>query len=483
MNILIATPEAVPYAKTGGLADVTGSLLKEFRQMGVNASLILPLYKSTKNNFDLYPTGKVIRIAMGGISITGGVWLSENSPRPEAYFIECEELYGRPELYGTAVGDYPDNALRFAFFSRAVLEMCLALDIRPDLIHCNDWQTAMLPLYIKTLYTDKGFFRKTATLYTFHNLGYQGLFDAADMKYTGMGWDYFTPEGIEFYGRVNFMKAGLLYADLLSTVSKTYAREVLETENGFGLDGVLKKRKEDFSGVLNGIDYNEWDPERDTRIAAHYSTADIRGKAICKRTLVKEIGFDEGKSPLFGIVSRFSAQKGLDLFAVSVERLVAMGLKIIVLGRGEDYYQKLLVDIAKKHGGDVFLKVGFEDGLARLIYAGCDFFLMPSRYEPCGLGQLIALRYGTIPIARKTGGLADTIDDDTDSLSEGNGFLFSDYTSSALQGAVARALAVYGNRKRMKNMISTAMKADFSWKKSAEKYLELYKKGIKKVRI
>jgi len=482
MKILIATPEAVPYAKTGGLADVTGSLLNEFREMGEDASLILPLYKSTRENFKLFRTDKVIKTVMGETSITGEVWLSENSDRPTAYFIGCEELYGRPELYGTARGDYPDNAVRFAFFSKAVLEMCTSLDIRPDLIHCNDWQTAMLPLYLKTLYAATDFFKKTATVYTFHNLGYQGLFEMEDMKYTGVGWDYFTPEGIEFYGKVNFMKAGLIYADLLNTVSETYAQEVLEKENGFGLDGVLRQRRDDLYGVLNGLDYNEWNPEQDALIPARYSVNDLRGKAQCKRILLKETGLGDGKSPLFGIISRLSGQKGIDLVADSIDELVSLGVKIFILGRGEAYYQNLLKDISRRHKGDVFVKVGFEDSLAHLVYAGCDFFLMPSRYEPCGLGQLIALRYGAIPVARKTGGLADTVDDYDSAAPKGTGFLFSDYSSSALKGAVKRALSVYGDRKKMRKMISDAMRADFSWKKSAEKYLELYKKVIEKVR-
>ncbi len=482
MKILIATPEAVPYAKTGGLADVTGSLLNEFREMGEDASLVLPLYRSTRENFQLVRTDKVIRTVMGETPVTGEVWLSENSKNPAAYFIGCEELYGRSELYGTARGDYPDNALRFAFFSKAVLEMCLALDISPDLIHCNDWQTAMLPLYVKTLYADKEFFKRTATLYTFHNLGYQGLFEMADMKYTGIGWDYFTPEGIEFYDKVNFMKAGLIYADLLNTVSETYAKEVLDKENGFGLDGVLRQRRKDLYGVLNGIDYNEWNPEKDALIPARYSADDLKGKAQCKRALLKKTGLGDGKSPLFGIVSRFAAQKGLDLIAASIEELVSLGVKVVVLGKGEAYYQKLLRDISRRHKGDVFVKVGFEDSLSHLLYAGCDFFLMPSQYEPCGLGQLIALRYGTIPVARKTGGLADTIDDYDGAASKGTGFLFSDYTPSALKGAVQRALGVYGDRNKMGKMVSGAMRADFSWKRSAEKYLGLYKEVTKKVR-
>lgn len=482
MRILIATPEAVPYVKTGGLADVTGALLKELRQKNENTSLILPLYSGIKNNFKLYRTDKSVRITMGGITAVGDIWISGKSPSPQSYFIDCENLYGRPELYRTSDGDYPDNAIRFIFFSRAVIETCIAMNMKPDVIHCNDWQTAMLPLYLKTIYRGNKYLKKTAILYTIHNLGYQGLFAASDMKYTGIGWDYFTPERLEFYGRLNFMKAGLLYSDLINTVSATYAKEILEKENGFGLDGVLRKRQDDLYGVINGIDYNEWGPAKDSLIPEQYSIDNIKGKARCKRVLLEKTGLNNERLPLLGIVSRLFSQKGVDLLYNSLEELVSMSVNLVILGKGEDYYQNLFTNAAEKYRGRVFVKIGFEESLAHLIYAGCDFFLMPSRYEPCGLGQLIAMKYGTIPIARKTGGLADTIQDYNHILSKGTGFLFSDYTPSAMQDAVKRALCVFTDNKRMKKMISDTMKSDFSWKTSAEKYLGLYIKAIKKVR-
>jgi len=481
MRVLIATPEAVPYAKTGGLADVVGALLKEFRLRGVEASIILPLYKGIKDNFTLYRTGVSLHVNMGGRYIDAEMWISEKSSSPQAYFIDCEGLYGRPELYGTAAGDYRDNALRFAFFSRAVLEACVAMNIRPEVIHCNDWQTAMLPLYLKAFYGKKSL-GKTATLFTIHNLGYQGLFQPSDIKYTGMGWDYFTPEGLEFYGMLNFMKAGLLYADLLNTVSTTYAREILEKESGFGLDGVLRKRKEDLYGIMNGIDYNEWDPSTDALIPANYSAAEIQGKMKCKKRLLRETGLSDDRAPLLGIVSRLSSQKGIDLIVDSIDEVISIGVNVIILGKGEDYFQDLLEEISQRHRGKVFFKVGFEEAVAHLIYAGCDFLLMPSWYEPCGLGQLIALRYGTIPIVRKTGGLADTVRDYDHLGSEGTGFFFSDYTPPALQNAVKRALCIFMSKGRMGKMVADAMRTDFSWGRSAERYLELYEKAVKKVR-
>lgn len=482
MRILVATSEAVPYIKTGGLADVTGALLREFRKKNEKAFLILPLYSAIKNNFKLYRTGKSFSITLGDITLEAVIWASGKSPNHESYFIECDALYGRAELYGTAEGNYPDNALRFIFFSRAVLETCSVMNLSPDIIHCNDWHTALIPLYLKTLYRNNKFLKDTAVIFTIHNLGYQGIFDASDMKYTGLGPDFFTPEGLEFYGRLNIMKAGLLYADVINTVSITYAREILQKENGFGLDGLLRKRRNDLHGILNGLYSDEWSPVVDGCIPGYYDPDDIKGKAKCKKVLLQDAKLDDKKLPLLGVVSRLSSQKGLDLIYNSLEELVSMRANIIMLGKGDIYYQKLFSVAAKKYRGKISVEIGFEESLARRIYAGSDFFLMPSRYEPCGLGQLIAMKYGTIPIARKTGGLADTIQDYNHILMEGRGFLFSDYTPAAMQNAVKRALCVFTDRKRMKKLIRDAMTSDFSWKTSAEKYIELYKKAISKVK-
>ncbi len=479
MRILIATPEAVPYIKTGGLGDVTGALVKEFRRRNMDASLVLPLYKTIRDHFTPQPTGKGFSLRMGDISIEGKVWVSDGSPVPHAYFIECERLFGRTELYGPPGNGYPDNALRFAFFSRAVLETCLAMDVRPDVIHCNDWQTGMLPLYLSGLYRER--LDRTATLYTIHNLGYQGIFAASDLKYTGIGKDYFTPEKIEFYGSMNFMKAGLLYADLLTTVSETYAGEILQSEFGFGLEGVLSMRRDDLYGVINGIDYDEWDPAGDPMIPRKYGPDTLGGKAECRRVLLQEAGITHEKSPLFGVVSRFSGQKGIDLISESVDDLISLGVNVVVLGKGDAYYQKLLTDIAGRHPGRIFVRAGFEERLARLIYAGSDFFLMPSRYEPCGLGQLIALRYGAVPVVRRTGGLADTVRDYDHLSARGTGFLFEDYTPSGLKNAVKRAACVFVEKRRLGRVVREAMGEDFSWRRSADTYLGLYEKAVQRL--
>jgi starch synthase len=479
MRILIATSEAVPYVKTGGLGDVTGALLSEFRKQNLDASLILPLYRTIRESFPLYRTGATVLVRMGEASFRGGIWASDGSSSPRAYFIECEEFFGRAELYGTPVGDYPDNAARFAFFSRAVLDACIAMNIRPDVIHCNDWQTGLLPLYLKDHYRD--FFRETATLFTIHNIGYQGIFPPSALWTAGIGRNYFHPGAIEFYGKINFMKAGLLYSDLISTVSATYAKEILRKEFGFGLEGVLRRRQADLYGVMNGIDYDEWDPSRDTEIAARYGTDDLKGKAACRKALLEEAGLTKTNSPLFGVVSRFSSQKGIDLIADAAAELIDLGISLVILGKGEAYYQNLLTEIAGRNEGRMFAKIGFEEELARRIYAGCDFFLMPSSYEPCGLGQLIALKYGTIPVARRTGGLADSIQDYDHLGAKGTGFLFDDFTPSAMRDAVKRALCLFTEERRRTRAVLEGMREDFSWQKPAGEYIALYEKARGKV--
>jgi starch synthase len=483
MKILIASPEAVPFVKTGGLAYVAGALCKEYRRMNIDAHIIMPLYKKIKEGkLLLKDTGVKIKVPVGDRFIEGRIFKDHST-----CFIECDEFFGREELYGTPDGDYADNASRFIFFSRGIPEACKALKFQPDVIHCNDWQTGLVPLYLKTRYAADKFFLNTATLFTIHNLGYQGLFPSSEMPLTGLGWELFKPEGIEFYGKVNFLKAGIISADILNTVSKTYSKEILSREFGFGLEGLLRKRKRDLHGVINGIDYEEWDPSRDKFLSAKYSYDNISGKAFCKKELMRSLfrpldNFDAESIPLIGMVGRLSAQKGLDLVIESVDELVSFGVNLVILGNGDESFHKKFSGIAKKYKGKVSVNIGFEESLAHRIYAGSDFFLMPSRYEPCGLGQLIAFRYGCIPIARKTGGPVDTIRDYKPLTSEGTGFLFSDYTPPAMQDAVKRALCVYTDKDKLQKMIEDGMKMDFSWKKSAEKYMKLYIGAIKKRR-
>ena len=479
MKILVAASEAVPYAKTGGLADVAGTLSQKYRNIGEESYVILPLYRNIKKGkITLRDTGLTIKVPVGERQVEGRVF----NDRSLAYFIQCDEFFDRDELYGTPWGDYLDNASRFTFFSRGVLETCRELNLIPDVIHCNDWQTSLVTIYLKTIYLSDRYFKKTATILTIHNLGYQGLFPASELPLTGLGWDLFHTEGIEFYGKINFLKAGLISADVLTTVSYTYAKEILMREFGYGLEGVLQKRGKDLYGVLNGIDYTEWDPSRDKFLPKRFDMKNREGKRECKKQLVKEASLDRVERPLIGIVSRLSDQKGLDLVLQSVGEFLSLGVSLVVLGKGDEVYQNSLSDIAQRYKGRVFVKIGFDESLAHQIYAGSDFFLTPSRYEPCGLGQLISMRYGSIPIGRRTGGLADTIKDFDPLTSKGTGFLFSDYTPSAMQDAVKRALCVYTDEDKMKKVITSAMKMDFSWERSAERYIELYKIAMEKRR-
>jgi len=478
MKVLIATPEAIPYAKTGGLADVAGTLVNEYRKMNKEAYIILPLYKKIKERaLNLRDSGLRIKVPVGDRKIEGRIFVAGF-----AYFIACDEFFNREELYGTPYGDYADNASRFIFFSRGVLETCRILNFKPDVIHCNDWQTALISLYLRTIYNTSKFFKNTATLLTVHNLGYQGLFPASDMLLTGLGWNLFKPEGIEFYGKINFLKAGLLYADILTTVSNTYAKEILKKEFSFGLEGVLQKREKDIYGVINGIDYKEWDPSMDEFIPKKFGVGSLQGKAECKKQLVKEASLDKVDRPLIGMVSRLSAQKGLDLVLQSIEELLSLGVNLVLLGKGDESFHIGFSEVGKKHKGRVSVDIGFEESLAHRIYAGSDFFLVPSKYEPCGLGQLISMRYGSIPIGRKTGGIADTVQDYNPLASKGTGFLFSDYTPSAMQDAIKRALCLYTDGDKLNKVIASAMKMDFSWRRSAVRYIELYNYAVKKRR-
>lgn len=492
MNVLIASSEAVPFCKTGGLADVVGALPKELEKLKVNVSLILPLYRIIKRE-GLKKMDLRFMVPISGRTEEASIWKGKTGNNIPVYFIEKDKYYDRPELYQTAGGDYPDNAERFIFFSRAILEALKAINLKPDLIHCNDWQTAMVPIYLKTLYRDDPYFKKTSSLFTIHNLGYQGIFWHFDMHLTGLGWEYFTHEGIEFYGKISLLKGGIIFSDIVSTVSKTYSKEIQTEEYGFGLDGVLRKRKADLYGIINGIDYDEWNPETDKSIPARYSLDNINGKTLCKKTLQREMGLKERGSPLIGMITRLTSQKGLDILSESIEDLMQLDLQLLILGEGEERYHRTISDISERYPDKIGLKIGFDPILANKIYAGSDFFLMPSRYEPCGLGQLISLRYGTIPIVRKTGGLADTVKEFNPKSPHplftkggqrgisGNGFLFEEYSAKALLKSVKKALSLYQNKNMWESLLHNAISSDFSWGASAKKYLSLYRKAIKMV--
>ncbi len=476
MRVLIASSEAVPYCKTGGLADVAGVLFKELNVMNIDARLILPLYNSIRRDFELTDTGIELRIFLNSRFYSGRVYTHN-----KAVFIGCDELYGREGLYGDKTGDFVDNALRFSFFCKAIIEVCKAIDFRPDIIHLNDWQTSLVPLYLRTEHGGDDFFRDTLTLLTIHNLGYQGLFPPEALSAISVGQEIFNPDGIEFYGKVNFLKVGILYADILSTVSRRYAEEITTPEYGFGLDGILKKRSNDLFGILNGIDYREWSPEVDKFIQGRYSADDLTGKALCREELMKQCNLRLKKgAPILAFVGRLSVQKGVELIIAGLDSVIGYGCGVILLGTGTKEAEESLLSISREGRENLYIRLDFDEVFAHSVYAGSDMVMMPSRYEPCGLVQMIALRYGTVPVARNTGGLSDTIEDYNALADTGTGFLFDDYNLAVFLESIKRALTLYPFSRRWQKLMKRGMKKDFSWRRFASEYVELYKKALKR---
>ncbi len=481
MRIAIISPEAVPFAKTGGLADVAGALPKELAGLGHEVRLVMPKYKVVDEaNFGLAQTDKNIFVPLGERIVTGEIFTSTRDGYT-AVFIGNDEFYMRNELYGEKGIDYPDNASRFTFFSKAALAALKQLDFVPDVIHVNDWQSALIPLFLDSIFKDDPHFKKTSTLLTIHNLGYQGLFWHLDMPLLGVGWDYFTPEGIEFWGKINFLKAGILYADLINTVSEKYAEEIQTEEFGFGLDGVLRSRKDDLFGIINGIDTDVWNPETDTFITRQYGPASLPDKAPNKKTLLEEYYLPQKPDvPLIGIISRLADQKGFDILSAAMKEIMAQDLAMVILGTGEAKYHELLTRLGKKYPEKLGIKLAFNVRLSHLIEAGSDIFLMPSRYEPCGLNQMMSMRYGTVPLVRDTGGLSDTVADYNERTKAGTGVKFADYDAKSLTAAVKRAVSLYAKKPHWEKMMKNGMSVDFSWRASAEKYVRLYGEAIKR---
>lgn len=458
LKILLASSEVAPFAKTGGLADVAGSLPIALADLGVDIRVIMPKYASIKVKGDETRIGKNVKV----------------------YFVEHDDYFNRSQLYGDKFGDYKDNLDRFAFFSREVLERCKREKFKPDIIHCNDWQTALIPVYLNTLYKYDPFFAGTKTLYTIHNLAYQGLFPKEEFPKIGLDWVLFHINYFEFYDKVNLMKAGLVYADAISTVSPTYAQEIMTQEYGCGLEGVLKARKAVLSGILNGIDNDAWNPAIDPYIATQYSAATIEDKSANKEALQKEGGLKIDRSiPMIGLISRLADQKGLDLLAKIIAPLLNMKVQFVLLGTGEQRYHVLFEKMAAKHAKSAFINLKFDAALAQKIYAASDLFLIPSRYEPCGLGQMISFRYGTIPVVRQTGGLKDSVSEFNSATHEGNGFTFTDYKSEDFFNAIKKGLGVYKETKTWAELVTKVMRLDFSWTSSGKTYIDLYAKILK----
>jgi starch synthase len=489
LKILIATPEVVPFAKTGGLADVTGSLPKALSKLGHQVKVIVPKYKMVDEavfdlqkvniNFPEIPLGeKKEKIKLKNCQLPDS--------KVEYLFMVNTKYYERDELYkDKATGfDYTDNDERFILFARGSLEVLKALNWRPDIIHANDWQSALIPAYLKTHYAGDPFFTGTTTAFTIHNLAYQGNFPKGSFDKIGVAKDLFYPTSpFEFWGNVNFLKIGISYADVLSTVSERYAVEIQSSsEFGYGLEGVLRTRNADLYGIVNGVDYEEWSPEKDKLIPYRYSMEDLSGKEKNKRVVLEKCNLPETKRdvPLIGIISRLADQKGFDILSEISDKLLSLDLRMIILGTGDEKYHQLFKQMAKKYPEKLSVNLRFDNPLAHLIEAGADMFLMPSRYEPCGLNQLYSLKYGTVPIVRETGGLADTIQDYNTDTGEGTGFVFKHYDSDELLEVVKKALQVYPNKDVWTKLMKNGMQKDFSWQASAKKYEDLYQKALRK---
>jgi starch synthase len=482
LKIFFVSPEVSPFAKTGGLADVSAALPKVLKERGHDVRVMMPNYRAV--NERKYTLRDVIRLKDMAIPVGGQmVKASAKSAflpdsKVQIYLLYHKQYFDRDGLYQNSAGDdYADNAERFIFFCRGCLETLKLLQWQPDVIHCNDWQTALIPVYLKAIYQDDPFFKDLPVLLSVHNLAYQGIFDAAVVQKTGLPQDMFYPGSIlEFYGKLNFLKAGLLTADMISTVSQTYAKEIQQSaECGMGLEGVLHARRNDLHGIVNGANYAEWDPANDKLIANTYSAADLAPKALNKQALLNRLGltFDE-ETPLLAMVSRLDSAKGIELLDEAFDRLMAMGVQMAVLGTGDEKYYKTLTRLAKKYPRQVSVTLRFDNALAHLIQAGADMLLMPSRFEPCGLSQIQAMRYGTIPIVRAAGGLAETVDNYDPRAETGSGFVFKKYDADDMLKAVERALKLFQDKKRWAKLMKNAMKQDYSWEAAGEKYAKLY---------
>lgn len=477
MHIAFAASECVPFSKTGGLADVVGALPRALAKLGHQVSVYLPKYRQTK----LIGAQTVVR------SITVpfddqyrfcSIVTEGNHTGVNFYFVDYPPFFDREALYGTSTGDYHDNAERFALFSRAVLEASKILGV-PDVFHCHDWQSALIPVLLRTQYAEDPAFREAASLFTIHNIGYQGLFAPDTLPLLTLPWDLFTISKMEFFGQVNFLKGGLAFADFVNTVSKRYSQEIQTTEYGFGLEGVLHDRAATVTGILNGVDYEEWSPQADKYIVSKYSPEDLGGKARCKRDLLEAFGMEKANAnlPVLGIVSRFAAQKGFDLIAQIVDRLVREDLVIVGLGSGDKVYEEMFIRLNRQFPQKIAIKIAYDNSLAHKVEAGADMFLMPSRYEPCGLNQIYSLKYGTVPIVRATGGLDDTIEHWNSRTSKGTGFKFSEYSGDALLLTIKEALRAFQDQTSWQTVMRNGMAKDFSWNASAKEYVRTYERA------
>jgi starch synthase len=526
MKILFAASEMTPYAKTGGLGDVVGALPRKLSGLGHEVTCCVPFYRGAREVMEKNPPPappvegsgalpaagmlvpqSTLKIPLGDRVVTGEVLEMKQRDGVRVLFVRCDEFFDRAELYGEEDRDYEDNAERFLFFSKAVAELAGDARVRPDVVHCHDWQTGLVPVLMSRTHPQplrgRGA-KKIATVFTIHNMAYQGVFPKAAFGLTNLPGKFFTPAGLEFYGQMNLLKGGIVFADALTTVSRTYAEEIQTAEGGCGLEGVLATRAGDLRGIINGVDYEQWNPETDEFLRHHYTMDDLSGKRACREELVRRLGIEgsglptpspsgggeasgererrarrsrptnDEAGPVVGFVSRLTEQKGVEVLAGAIEDLVRAGVVLAILGKGERKYEEMLTAAAKRFPRQVVARIGQDEELAHQIQAGANMLVMPSRFEPCGLTQLYAMRYGTIPVVRATGGLDDTVVQYRERTGAGTGFKFALYESAALVEAVRCAILLYKQPQKWEKLTRNAMACDFSWQASAKEYERLY---------
>jgi len=482
MQIVFAASEAVPFAKSGGLADVVGALPREIAKLGHEMTVYLPFYAAVRAHIGGEPTYLIRSVTIpfphgnrfAGI-VDGGV---QDGVRFR--FVDCPEFFDRQGLYGNNGDSYGDNAERFGLFCRAVLEASKTLGV-PDIFHVHDWQAAMVPVFMRTVYSADPALKQCATVLTIHNAGYQGWFPPSTTDQLLLPWSLFTYDKLEHYDTFDFLKGGVVYSDAITTVSRKYAEEILGPEAGNGLEGTLRQRSTDLRGILNGVDYTEWDPATDGNLAAHYTPQDVSGKRDCRKDLLHAFGLEvPEETPVIGICSRFASQKGFDLLEQIAGRLAERDVAVVALGTGEPYYEKFFRDFAFANAARFAVQIRYDDAMAHKIEAGADIFLMPSRFEPCGLNQIYSLKYGTVPVVRATGGLDDTVEEWNPATAEGTGFKFGPYEAQALLDAVDRALTAFHDKDQWSKLMQNGMAQDFSWGGPARQYAELYAEVARK---
>jgi starch synthase len=475
MRVLTVASEVVPFAKTGGLADVLGALPRALARLGHDVDVVMPRYRGIEA-----PSIGRINVSLGAMSVDAGV-LGVTTGRMRTIFIDRPDYFDRDYLYGASGHDYPDNPERFAFLSQAALNWALQSGDHYDVVHAHDWQAGLLPVQLTQMFRMRQVSRRIPCVFTIHNLAYQGVFDASWLPRLGLPWDLMHVDAMEYWNRISYLKAGINFSRLITTVSPRYAEEIQTPALGFGFDGILKARQADLVGILNGIDYDQWDPARDSALPEPYDMNQLKGKAAAKRRLLATYGLPDTAElrdrPLVGMISRLVDQKGFDLLADLADELPRLDATFVLLGSGERRYEDLWLGLAARHPDRIGARIQFDEGLSHLIEGGADLFLMPSRFEPCGLNQMYSLRYGTVPLVRATGGLFDTVTNFNRVTGEGTGFTFDQYSPQALLNTLRWALDTYRDRETWQRLQRAGMSQDFSWDASARQYVKVYERA------